>query len=205
MDSGKVLELDYETIKGLDVSKYLEYRVNPVEFFGLPGKEHYRTLAYLSTLYDGADIVDIGTHMGSSALALSYNPNNTVHTFDIVDKLDISIGSPKMARNIKFYVEDLCNPEVLESHLDMLMNSPLIFMDIDPHEGGRELEFYRFLRDQGYKGLVVFDDIDHFPGMRNFWNNVEERHKYDITNFGHWSGTGIVSFEPLTLKTTISH
>jgi hypothetical protein len=30
--------------------------------------------------------------------------------------------------------------------------------------------------------------------MKNFWDRIEEK-KYDITNIGHWSGTGLVIFE----------
>jgi tRNA1(Val) A37 N6-methylase TrmN6 len=56
------------------------------EFFGKSGKEHYRLLSYFSSLHSNVHIIDIGTHMGNSALALSFNKTNTVHTFDIIKK-----------------------------------------------------------------------------------------------------------------------
>ena len=51
-------------------------------FLEAPGKEHYRLLSYISTLYNGVTILDIGTYKGCSALALSFNPSNKVVSFD---------------------------------------------------------------------------------------------------------------------------
>ena len=48
------------------------------EFYGSIGKEHYKLLSYLSTLFNNSIIIDIGTHRGSSALALSYNSTNII-------------------------------------------------------------------------------------------------------------------------------
>src|SRR5579862_1830524 len=75
------------------------------EFFGIPGQQHYRLLAYLSTLHNNSTIIDIGTHRGSSALALSYNSNNKVISFDICDKVD----NPKIKNrsNIEFRLTNL--------------------------------------------------------------------------------------------------
>ncbi len=199
-----VLELDYDEIMKIDLERYIHYKVTPHEFFGHPGREHYRLFAYLSTLFDGRDIVDVSTYMGSSALALSYNPTNTVHTFDIVDKVLPDIGSPKMVPTIKFYTEDLFSEEGRKKYVDLLLKAALIVVDVEPHEGTRELEFYTFMRKQQYQGMLLFDDICYFSGMRDvFWKNVSEEDKYDITNMGHWSGTGIVSFRSLDVQTTI--
>ena len=57
------------------MNKYMD-DMDDMEFFGDCGRQHYNLLAYISTLYNGIDIFDIGTHRGSSALALSYNHNN---------------------------------------------------------------------------------------------------------------------------------
>ncbi len=56
-------------------------------FYGQPGTEHHQLLAYLSTMFEGRTIFDIGTHLGDSAHALSYNKSNQVHSFDVVDKV----------------------------------------------------------------------------------------------------------------------
>jgi hypothetical protein len=38
------------------------------------------------------------------------------------------------------------------------------------------------------------DDINLNNPMKEFWNVITED-KYDISEYGHWSGTGLVIFE----------
>src|SRR5208282_2613848 len=49
-------------------------------------REHYKLLAHLSTTVGKRTIFDIGTHLGDSAVALSYG-GVPVETFDIVDNV----------------------------------------------------------------------------------------------------------------------
>ena len=44
-----------------------------------------------------------------------------------------------------------------------------------------------------YKGYLMLDDIYYNDAMRNFWSSIVEE-KYDISNIGHHSGTGLVIF-----------
>jgi predicted O-methyltransferase YrrM len=74
------------------------------EFFQKPGKEHYRFLSYISTLFNNTTIIDIGSHRGSSALALSYNSTNTIHSFDIVS--NVVNEKLKAVENIQFHIEN---------------------------------------------------------------------------------------------------
>jgi hypothetical protein len=68
---------------------------------------------------------------------------------------------------------------------------------VDPHNGFMEMDFYNFLKKIDYQGFVICDDIWYFKEMRdNFWLKLEDKYKYDITNFGHFSGTGIFTFNP---------
>jgi hypothetical protein len=62
------------------------------------------------------------------------------------------------------------------------------------HDGVFEQEFFDFLVKENYNGIVLFDDIHLNSQMKNFWSNIELE-KYDITNIGHWSGTGVVVFK----------
>lgn len=170
------------------------------EFFGGAGSQHYRLLAWLSTQFYGRDLIDIGTHRGSSALALSYSGFNTVHTFDIDDRLAQEWKMTKWAnRDIQFHKENLWDLATRVQWRERLLASAVIFMDIDPHDGPMELDFYRWLKAEGYKGLLICDDIWYFKGMRDaFWYHVEEADKVDATLVGHWSGTGIVQFSDNT-------
>ena len=83
------------------------------EFYEKPGKQHYRLLSYFSSIFNDSNILDIGTHRGSSALALTYNKSNTIHSFDIVDNVYPHI---KTVESIKFYKADLFNRDVFESY-----------------------------------------------------------------------------------------
>lgn len=175
------------------VAPYFDGYADP--YFHLnPGKEHYRLLSYLSTQFQNANILDIGTACGHSALALSYNQSNTVHSFDITNH----ITNPKLRSNpnVKYYLENLWTPSIAEAFTGLLLSSPLIFLDVDPHEGRMELEFYQFLKRIGYQGVLVCDDILHFEGMRKFWAQIPDNEKYDISRYGHWSGTGLINFNP---------
>ena len=171
------------------------------EFYGQPGREHYRLLAQLASQFNGEVIIDIGTHRGSSALALSTNPNNMVHSFDIIAKV-----APHTASNLHFHIADLWDPSVREQWKGILLGSKMIVLDIDPHAGNMEFEFYKWLKWSNYKGILVCDDIWYFKEMRdNFWLKIPSSEKLDVTCLGHWSGTGIVAFseQPYEFETLL--
>jgi predicted O-methyltransferase YrrM len=164
-----------------------------IEFNGLMGKEHYKLLAYYSTLFNNSIILDIGTHKGKSALALSYNKSNTVISFDIIDCVDNR--KIKNKENIQYYLENLWDNDIKTKWTETILNSPFIFLDVDPHNGVMEYEFYLFLKTINYKGIMICDDIWYFKEMRdNFWYKIPDYYKTDITQYGHWSGTGIINF-----------
>lgn len=166
------------------------YVLNHHELFEKVGKEHYELLIYLSTLFNNSNIIDIGTHRGFSALCLSYNDSNVVHSFDILNK--IQIASIYKKKNIKYYINDLWKDK---TYHDLVLNAPLIFLDVDPHNGEMEFEFYNFLVKNNYRGILVCDDIHYFKPMKIlFWDKIPDEKKYDITKYGHWSGTGIIFF-----------
>lgn len=170
----------------------------PDAYYNLPpGKEHYRLLSYLSTQFDNLNILDIGTARGHSALSLSYNKTNTVHSFDITEF--VVNKSIQTLPNVRYYSDNLWDAEAAAKHIDLIKSSPLIFLDVDPHEGHMELAFYQFLKNIGYQGLMICDDIHHFEGMRRFWSQIPIDEKYDISRYGHWSGTGLIRFSTNTM------
>jgi len=112
--------------------------LSPEVFNRPPGKEHYHLLKTLSTEVSGKEILDIGTWMGASALALSFNPANIVHSFDLAHSFSLPQRS-----NIQYHLANIVTdtPE-REQWKDRILASPLIFLDIDPHEGKDEYIFY---------------------------------------------------------------
>ena len=70
-----IKSLEYNKIQNIDLKCF---NFNDEEFLGPIGKEHYKLLAYLSTLFNDTYFIDIGTNYGNSALALSYNNTNKI-------------------------------------------------------------------------------------------------------------------------------
>lgn len=178
------ITLDLASIGQVDLSRFLphvppEYK----EFFpGEPGREHYKLLGHLSSLFHEVTIVDVGTDAGCSAMALSHNADNRVVSYDIVNRRRSDIRLP----NVEFRIGN-----VLEHGAELVV-SPLISLDT-AHEGPFEHEFYQFLSASPFKGLLILDDIYLNEPMKAFWESIT-RQKFDITNLGHWSGTGLVVF-----------
>lgn len=148
------------------------------------GIEHYRLLSVISNLFEDNTLYDVGSYKGLSALALSSNKHNYVKSYDI--RWCIEVERPD---NVEFVVGDFTmdfDPS----------KTKFIFVDVDPHDGNQERRIIEFLYDMQYKGLIMFDDIHQFEGMRNFWKNVYLP-KYDLTHLGHWSGSGLVDFSDI--------
>jgi hypothetical protein len=182
------MRLTRADLKKVDLERLRPFVANGSEFFGRT--EHYRLLAHLSTRFPDKPIVDIGTHQGDSALALSYG-GAPVDSFDVVDKVR---GRPRPL-NVRYRLDNLYTPEGRERWKTKLLDSSVILIDIDPHEGSREYEMVRWLQTAGYRGLIVLDDVWYFKPMRdNLWYRIEPQYRADATAIGHWSGTGLISF-----------
>jgi hypothetical protein len=176
----------------VDLEKMRPFVGDSEWLFAPAGVEHHRLLAYLSTLFDGRTIFDIGTHLGDSAHALAYNDANCVLSFDVVDKVP---AHRRRCDRIAYHLADLFDPATRETWKSLLLGSAFIFIDVDPHDGAPEYKFVDWLFRHDYRGIIVLDDIWYFKQMRDrLWYRIEDRHKIDVTHVGHWSGTGIVSF-----------
>jgi len=55
------------------------------------------------------------------------------------------------------------------------------------------IQFYNHLKQLGYKGYLLLDDIFLNKEMVEFWNLIELE-KQDLTSLGHATGTGVVYF-----------
>jgi hypothetical protein len=153
-------------------------------FLGECGQEHYRLLAYISTLYSNTTLIDIGTFKGCSALSLSYNSSNIVHSFDISFNKTIQ----NIPSNIHFYIDDVFDIKFKQ----LILSSPFIMVDT-AHDGIFEKQFHEFLQLNNWKGILLLDDIHLNDAMKEYWDSIREN-KLDISHLGHWSGTGIVYF-----------
>lgn len=155
-------------------------------FLNKPGNDHYYLLAYFSLQYNDSTLLDIGTYRGCSSLALSYNNTNKVVSFDIREGLKRLYSFPE---NIKYIIDDC----IKEQYKELILSAPFIMLDTD-HDGIFEIQFQRYLEEIGYKGLLMLDDIKLNEPMMLYWNSIEQE-KYDLSETGHWSGTGLVKFK----------
>jgi hypothetical protein len=152
------------------------------------GREHYRLLLFISSLLNREIIFDVGTNYALSAISLSRNLENKVFSYDIIDKFDQNFKENKLNfDNLEFIIGD-CRED------KRLHECSFIFFDAE-HDGIFENQFYNHLVSINWKGLLLLDDIHLNSPMSSFWNNINQQDKYDLTNKGHWTGTGIVHFK----------
>ena len=127
------------------------------------GTEHYKLFMAISMQLKNVSILEIGTHNGNSAIALSYGNfagnNIKIDTYDIIDLLQECSRNFFNKSNINYKLENLFDINVRETNKDKILSYDIIFIDIDPHEGILEYEMLNWLKDNKYEGLIIFDDI----------------------------------------------
>jgi predicted O-methyltransferase YrrM len=157
-----------------------------------PG-EHYRLLSGLVMARRPSLVVEIGTATGASALCLKLHlpAGGRLVTFDIVPWRSYK-GSILRDGEVEQIVTDLSLNEAFAVHRGLLESAELLFID-GPKDGRTEYRLWRMLDGLKFKpgAVAVFDDI-RFPNMIPLWRSIVHP-KLDMTSFGHWSGTGLVS------------
>ena len=171
-------------IRNLDVFELESVSLNANDWLSA-GQSEYRLYAYLSTCFNDSVILDVGTRVGGSALALSYNENNRFISYDLTEQ-----GASKIVKdNIEFKIQDFREDDSL--NYDEIS---IIMIDVDPHDGVQEVEMMEFLKDRGWQGIILLDDIGPaWPEVQDMWDAIEEP-TIDVTEVGHMSGTGLVNF-----------
>jgi predicted O-methyltransferase YrrM len=146
--------------------------------------EHYGFLKYVSLQFNDIIILDLGTACGHSALALSQNKSNKIITYDLNKRSDL-------IDNIDNIERVLLDCNLIEN--SVIESAKIILLDIDPHDGSQEIKFYNKLKNTKFKGILLCDDILLNQKMKDFWNIINEE-KYNISELGHFSGTGLINF-----------
>lgn len=180
------IKLNNKVLDSLDMEAAVDHLYTYQNYFCLPsGQEHYRLIRYLASKID-SNIIEIGTHAGSSAIAMSLDTEYTILTYDIVEEKGKNYDYIK---NIIFRLKEYQNDSEYE---EFILNSKMIFIDA-PHNGFFERELYAWLKDKNYKGMTVWDDIHLNSDMKSFWQDVDLP-KLDVTKYGHVTGTGVIYF-----------
>jgi hypothetical protein len=151
------------------------------------GVEPYKLYAYIAGGFKGIKIADLGSRFGNSALVLSAFPENHVNSYDIDASYHRQCDNAIKKSNITFHLKDVLADEELLQH-------ELISLDVDPHNSEQEKVCFAFLKENNWKGLVLLDDIGPSWGRLHDWWNSIDLPKWDLTAYGHASGTGLVDF-----------
>jgi len=180
------ITLDNITLDALDM-KSIEPKITTYhDYFTLPsGQEHYRLLRYLAKVIDGT-IIEIGTHAATSVVAMSADTTHPIVTYDIVNE------KHREFEDLTTVTFRLCEFSDDAEYRDTILSAPMIFIDA-PHDGAFEMFCYQWLKDNGYKGLTIWDDIHLNEPMRQFWSRVNLP-KLDLSKYGHVTGTGAIFF-----------
>ncbi len=178
-----------------DISSLIKNGTNYIDIY--PG-EHYKLLAAIVKKLKPAVVVELGTHLGYSALCLKkfMPPEAVVYTFDIVQwkAFEHTILTERdFDKGLVQFTDDLTIPGNIQKHLSLLEEADIIFMDA-LKDGNQEYQFLENLARVNFKKkcYFIFDDI-RLWNMLGIWYNIKKP-KLDLTSFGHWSGTGIVEW-----------
>lgn len=176
-------------LKNLDLKQYSEkYDLgnNNIYLCLEAGKEHYQLLANISNCLNNAILFDIGTLTGASALALAFNKNNKVKSYDIKNHKQCEISE----ENINFVIGDVLKDKDL-------IKSDLILLDTF-HDGSFEKVFLDFLIEKNYNGVVILDDTIEWIELKNLITEFKTKNPsvevIDITDIGHYTGTTALIF-----------
>ncbi len=195
ISQGLAYAADALTIDLADISARVTKGANYIDIY--PG-EHYKLLASVVKHVKPAIIIEIGTHLGYSALCMKkFMPaNGRLYTFDVVPWSgfeDTILMEKDFDAGLIQYTDDLTRWEHVLKHQQLLENADIIFLDA-LKDGKQEylfLENFSRLRFKK-KCLFILDDI-RLWNMLDIWYNLD-RPKLDMTSFGHWSGTGLVEW-----------
>jgi hypothetical protein len=131
----------------------------------------------------------VHTKHGYSAYALAYNDTNTVHTYDIGCHVTNQLVKDK--KNINFHIGESLQSQPPEQ----LINSALIFLNLETSDGIQEKLFYDMLCQHNYRGMLVCNKIWGNIKIRDqFWFMLSNTNRWDLTTIGHHEGTGVICF-----------
>ena len=99
------IAIDKEVVKSLDIDHLKALSLNAHDWHEA-GQCEYRLYAHLSTLFKGTTILDVGSRTGGSALALSYNEDNQVISYDLEEQGASSIKRDNITWKIQDFRED---------------------------------------------------------------------------------------------------
>jgi len=154
---------------------YLE-KCDYVDRFALSNHYYQVLIALVSSLKNPSLILEVGFREGWSALCMSKAaPNASIKSYDVDSS---KLKFPEKHRNISYEKVhgDFCFKELDYSE------ASFIFIDA-AHNGTLEREIFKKIIKDGYKGLVLWDDIYFDDDMTKFWNEIRDVPKLELEEF----------------------
>lgn len=200
--SERLLALSLEIIKEantIDLKDLSKRMPEPPYYPDVWPGEHYKLLAALIKTLQPKLVIEVGTALGHSALALKkFLPvDSKLVTFDIFewDSLDGTLlnNDDFSDGNLLQEIGDLSEDVIFDKYKDLLAEADFVFID-GPKDIAFEREFLRKIDSIKFKNdpIIMFDDI-RLWNMLNIWREIKKP-KLDLTSFGHWSGTGLIDW-----------
>lgn len=195
IEFGLACAVDAVSIDLSAVSSRIKSGENYIDIY--PG-EHYKLLAAIIRKKSPAVVVELGTHLGYSALCMKpFMPSGGhIHTFDIIpwnQFPDTILRQDDFAEGLIQHTDDLTRWEDVQKHRNLLETADIVFLDA-LKDGKQEYDFLENFSKVNFRpgSLFIFDDI-RLWNMIELWYNLDKP-KLDMTSFGHWSGTGLVQW-----------
>ena len=174
---------------------------NPPHYPDIWPGEIYKLLAGLVQVLQPRSIVEVGTGVGTSTLAMrACMPDDaSLLTFDLVGWREYDGSLLREADfqdgRLRQSTDDLNDPQRFAAHQRAFAGADLIYLD-GPKDGLMEQRLLDRFEAMAFTNapLIAFDDIRVW-NMLKTWRAIR-RPKLDLTSFGHWTGTGLVEWGP---------
>ena len=169
-----------------------------VNYINIYPGEHYNLLAAMVYVLQPKTVIELGTHLGYSALCMKkyLPPGGKIFTFDVIPWKEFDntiLRENDFDEQLIQCVDDITNETIFQKYKPVLENAEIIFMDA-LKDGVQEYKFLKNFSTLQFRNkcLFVFDDI-RLWNMLDIWFHMDKP-KLDLTSFGHWSGTGMVEW-----------
>lgn len=189
-----------EEAKAVDLSKLSARIKDGPDYPAIWPGEHYKLLAGFVKHLQPDVVVEIGTFRGIGTLALANDlpSSGMIATFDPVAWHQVSttaLTQNDFSDQFIQYNDDLASMDAARKHESLLKSADIVFIDA-AKDVVMERAFIKNLKAVGLKpnAIVIFDDI-RLWNMLGIWRSIDFP-KLDLTSFGHWSGTGVVQWNP---------
>jgi predicted O-methyltransferase YrrM len=151
---------------------------------------YYKILSLMVSRIKPRLSVEVGTLRGSGTICISNFSEKTV-TFDILPVTHFASESVfAKNKNISQILSDISDDQQYDKYEEFFKVADFIFID-GPKDGKFEKKVIPKVIKSMKPSCILFIDDILFNNMVEVWHEIKED-KLDITNFGHWSGSGIV-------------